>query len=145
MWSRKASPLAASITGSGTGGSIASSSELMAIEEMTWPHPKVRSVPSGDLASTAVARPREWRTLVTGTCMWISEPEATTLSRQTSHIIPGPYFGYWNSSISEVISFWFRFGMRALTMALPSDSSFTRWAAQSAGIELTGTPQTFSV
>ena len=30
-------------------------------------------------------------------------------------------------------------------IALPSESSLTRWAAQSAGIELTGTPHTFSV
>ena len=73
------------------------------------------------------------------------EPWATTLSRQTSHIIPGPYLGYWNSSMSEVMSFWFRFGSSALTMALPSDRSLTRWAAQSAGISLTGTPHTFSV
>ena len=73
------------------------------------------------------------------------EPWATTLSRQTSHIIPGPYFGYWNSSMSEVMSFWFRFGLRALTMALPSDRPLTRCAAQSAGISLTGTPQSFSV
>ncbi len=72
-------------------------------------------------------------------------PAAVTLSRQTSHIIPGPYLGYWNSSINEVIFFWLRLGETALTMAFASDRLFTRWAAQSAGISLTGTPQTFSV
>ncbi len=82
---------------------------------------------------------------VTAVSLSTLEPWATTLSRQTSHIIPGPYLGYWNSSISEVMSFWFRLGMRALKMALPSDSPFTRCAAQSAGISDTGTPHTFSV
>ena len=47
--------------------------------------------------------------------------------------------------MSEVMSFWFRFGSSAFTIALPSDRFLTRWAAQSAGISLTGTPQTFSV
>ena len=59
---------------------------------------------------TAMALPSAWRTLVTAVSMTTLEPCATTLSRQTSHIIPGPYFGYWNSSMSEVMSFWFRFG-----------------------------------
>ena len=42
------------------------------------------------------------------------QPLASTRSRQRSHIIPGPYFGYWNSSISEVMSFWLRFGISAV-------------------------------
>ncbi len=45
----------------------------------------------------------------------------------------------------EVISFWFRLGVSACMMALPRERPFTRWAAQSAGISLTGTPQSFSV
>jgi len=40
----------------------------------------------------------------------ILPPKAATFLAAVSHIIPGPYFGYWNSSISEVISFWFVFG-----------------------------------
>ena len=38
---------------------------------------------------------------------------------QRSHIIPGPNFGYWNSSISEVTSVLPRLGSSALTTALP--------------------------
>jgi hypothetical protein len=67
------------------------------------------------------------------------------LSAAVSHIMPGPYFGYWNSSMREVMSFWFRFGSTALIIALDSDRLFTRCAAQSDGISLTWTPQSFSV
>ena len=73
------------------------------------------------------------------------EPWASTFSRQRSHIIPGPYLGYWNSSMRLVISFWFRLGRSAFITALNSDRFLMRWAAQSAGISLAGTPQTFSV
>ena len=72
-------------------------------------------------------------------------PPFSTSSRQRSHIIPGPYLGYWNSSMRLVISFWFRFGASAFSTALPRSRFFTRWAAQSAGMSLTGTPQTRSV
>ena len=72
-------------------------------------------------------------------------PAACTLSAQTSHIIPGPNFGYWNSSMSVVISVWLRLGRIAFSTALPRSRFLTRWAAQSAGISDTGTPQTFSV
>ena len=75
----------------------------------------------------------------------IFEPCASTLSRQTSHIMPGPNFGYWNSSMSEVMSFWLRLGVSEFTIALPRDRPLTRCAAQSAGIWLTGMPHTFSV
>jgi len=47
--------------------------------------------------------------------------------------------------MSDVMSFWFRFGSTALTMALPSVRPFTRCAAQSAGMSETGTPHSFSV
>ena len=72
-------------------------------------------------------------------------PAASTLSVHTSHIIPGPYFGYWNSSMREVISFWLLFGRIALTAALPSERFLMRWAAQSAGSLSVGMPHTFSV
>ena len=72
-------------------------------------------------------------------------PAARTLSAQTSHIIPGPYLGYWNSSIRVVISVWPRLGSMALSTALRRSRFLTRWAAQSAGMSATGTPHTFSV
>jgi len=81
----------------------------------------------------------------TRVCMRTVQPFASTFSVQRSHIIPGPYFGYWNSSISEVISFWFRLGSRALTTALHRDRFLMRWAAKSAGSLLTGTPHSFSL
>ena len=61
-----------------------------------------------------------------------------TFSAAVSHIIPGPYLGYWNSSMSEVISFWFVFGLSAFMIALNSDMFLMRWAAKSAGSSSTG-------
>ena len=43
-----------------------------------------------------------------GACICTVPPPARTFSVQRSHIIPGPYLGYWNSSMSVVISFWLR-------------------------------------
>ena len=83
------------------------------------------------------------------------EPAASTLSRQTSHIIPGPYLGYWNSSMSEVMSVALPFlrkeshdgseSRMAFTPAFHSDMFLMRWAAQSAWMLLAGTPHTFSL
>ena len=101
--------------------------------------------PPSDSTTTEVALPPEWRIFVMRVSITTFEPWASTLSRQTSHIIPGPYLGYWNSSMSEVISFWFRLGRRALTMALESERFLMRWAAKSAGSLLTGTPHSFSL
>jgi hypothetical protein len=53
--------------------------------------------------------------------------------------------GYWNSSISDVISVWPRLGVSAFQIALPSDRFLMRWAAQSAWISVASTPQSFSV
>ncbi len=72
-------------------------------------------------------------------------PAARTLSAQTSHIMPGPYLGYWNSSMRVVMSVWPLLGKMALSTALLRSRFLTRWAAQSAGISATGTPHTFSV
>ena len=72
-------------------------------------------------------------------------PAACTLSAQISHIIPGPYLGYWNSSMRVVMSVCPRLGRMALTTALRRSRFLTRWAAQSAGMSETGTPHTFSV
>src|SRR5579862_5162696 len=109
---------------------MASISWEMGMDEMTSVHGYSVQVPSASSATTLVARPAAWRTVVTAASMTTFDPPATTLSRHTSHIIPGPYFGYWNSSMSEVMSFWLRLGNRALAIALPSDRLFTRWAAQ---------------
>ena len=83
------------------------------------------------------------------------EPAASTWSRQPSHIIPGPYFGYWNSSISEVMSVALLFLRKdshdgsesriALMPAFQSDRFLMRWAAKSAWIWLAGTPHSFSL
>src|SRR5579862_8406251 len=108
---------------------MASISWEMGMDEMTSVHGYSVQVPSASSATTLVARPAAWRTVVTAAPMTTFDPPATTLSRHTSHIIPGPYLGYWNSSMSEVISFWFRLGVSAFTIALPSESPLTRWAA----------------
>ena len=72
-------------------------------------------------------------------------PPPCTFRVQVSHIIPGPYLGYWNSSIRDVMSFWLRRGRIALMIALSSDRFLMRCAAQSAWISVAGTPHTFSV
>ena len=67
------------------------------------------------------------------------------MSRQRSHIMPGPYFGYWNSSIRLVIcaplSRWpntfTRIGSHRASF---SDMPLMRWAAKSAEIDEAGTP-----
>ena len=50
-------------------------------------------------------------------------PAACTFSAQTSHIMPGPYLGYWNSSMRVVISVWLRFGRMAFITALRRSGS----------------------
>jgi hypothetical protein len=57
---------------------------------------------------------------------------------------PGPYFGYWNSSMSEVMSFWFRFGRRALMMAFQRQV-LDALRGPVGRISSAGMPQTFSV
>ena len=94
---------------------------------------------------TATALPPAWWTAVTGSSMATVVPRASTSSRARSHIIPGPYLGYWNSSMRLVISFWFRLGRTALVIAFISDRFLMRWAAQSAWIDVAGTPHSFSV
>ena len=72
-------------------------------------------------------------------------PAACTFSAHTSHIMPGPYLGYWNSSMRVVMSVWPCLGRMELSTALRRSRFLTRCAAQSAGISDTGTPHTFSV
>ena len=124
---------------------MARSRAVIGIEEITRRQEYSVSLPSADSPTTATATPPAWRILVTLVSMSTLVPAASTRSRQRSHIIPGPNLGYWNSSMSEVISFWFRLGSTALTMALDSDRFLIRWAAQSACSSDAGTPHTFSV
>src|SRR5688572_19192511 len=114
------------------------------IEEMTWVQ-GCSVLPPSDSTTTEVALPPEWRTAAMRVSITTLEPCALTFSAHTSHIIPGPYLGYWNSSMRDVISFWFRFGSSAFITAVNSDRFLIRWAAQSAWISVAGTPHTFSV
>ena len=82
---------------------MACSSCEIGIDEMTWSHGYSVRVPSAASATTATALPSSWRMPTTRVSMTTLQPLASTRSRQRSHIIPGPYFGYWNSSMSEVI------------------------------------------
>jgi hypothetical protein len=102
-------------------------------------------VPSLPSAITAIALPSSCLMPTTRVFMTTLHPSASTRSRQRSHMIPGPNFGYWNSSINDVMSFWFRLGMSALMTALESERFLMRCAAKSAGSLLTGTPQSFSL
>ena len=77
--------------------------------------------------------------------MRTAPPRFATCSVQRSHIIPGPNFGYWNSSIRLVTSLRLRRGSSALSTALDSDRFLIRCAAQSACSWSAGIPQTFSV
>ena len=120
-------------TSAGTGGSMALSSWVNGIEEITLVAGERSWPPASDgHGPTALVdgcdRP--------GSASGPSSPGPRTISVQRSHIIPGPYFGYWNSSMRLVISFWFRLGRRALSTALNSERFLMRWAAQSAWISV---------
>ena len=88
---------------------------------------------------------------VTGVSMMTLVPAASTSSRQRSHIMPGPYFGYWNCSIRLVTCLDLsrrRPAKRARTgshTASHSDMPLMRWAPQSAEISEVGTAHTFSL
>src|SRR5687767_12825295 len=127
------------------GGSMAFSSWEIGIDEMTWSHGNSVRVPSLASAITATALPPSWRMPTTRVFISTVQPLASTFSVHRSHIIPGPYLGYWNSSMREVISFWFRFGVSALITAPVNDRFLIRWAAKSAGSWSTGTPHSFSL
>ena len=119
-------------------------SSRIGIVEMTWLAGSVWLTPSC-MYVTAVARPPSTVMPVSRADISSLPPAACTLSAQTSHIMPGPYLGYWNSSMRVVMSVWLRFGRMALITALRRSRFLIRCAAQSAGMSETGTPQTFSV
>ena len=102
-------PFAASSTRAGGGGSMASTSNGIGIDDTTWEHP-TRAGPSGVEATTSRARPPSWRMLRTSWEKRTSLPWPTTSSWQRSHIMPGPWRGYSNSSMRLVTSVWLRAG-----------------------------------
>jgi hypothetical protein len=114
------------------------------IEEMTWSAGCwVVSAPSStavtDTAPVAVADAgdrglhRPW------------SPGASTSSRQRSHIIPGPYLGYWNSSMRLVMSFWLRLGSSAFPHGVEQRQVLDALGGPVGRISVAGTPHTFSV
>ena len=115
---------------------------MIGIDEITWRAPGSGAVVG---VETATALPPSWWTAVTGCLHHHLGALGLDQLRHRSHIIPGPYLGYWNSSMRLVMSFWFRLGRTALITALTSDRFLMRWAAQSAWISVAGTPHTFSV
>ncbi len=119
------------------------------IEEMTCEAGSlVRSEPSATVTATALSS--STCTATAAVPSRTSPPLSTTRSTQRSHIMPGPYFGYWNSSMRLVTSAVLsrrrpseeRKGSHT---AFHSDIPLIRWAPQSAESSDAGTPQTFSL
>src|SRR2546430_5820874 len=115
------------------------------IDEMTWSAGTVRTPsPSDTVTDTAPASSSRWIPM-TAVFNATVAPSFSAFSVQRSHIMPGPYFGYWNSSIRLVTSVCLRRGDRALRIALDSDRFLIRCAAQSDWIDVAGMPHSFSV
>ena len=119
------------------------------IDEMTCSAGSSRRSPWRSV-TTEVARPSPWWISTTRVSITSSPPSASTRSRQRSHIIPGPYLGYWNSSMRLVS--WLDLLRRPNSLARigshsasTSDMPLMRWAAKSAEIDDAGTPQSFSL
>ena len=123
---------------------------LTGIEEMNWsPESSVR-LPSESSYTTEDTAPSVWRTSTTLASVSTLTPAASQLDSTVSHSWPGPYFGYQNSSISEVstsalerflgLSFW-----KAFLSTPMMDRPLTRWAPQSAEIWEGWRPHSFSV
>ena len=99
-------------------------------------------------ATTAVARPSAWVILVTGASNTTLEPWPSTSVWHRSHIIPGPCFGYWNSSM-RLVTCWPlpRFpanrARNGSHTAVQSVMPLMRWAPHSAEISDGGTAHTF--
>src|SRR4029450_8426584 len=120
------------------------------MDEMTWSAGYSVVTPLAS-ETTATARPPWWRTRVTGASMMTFVPAASTSSRHRSHIIPGPYLGYWNCSIRLVTCLDLSC-RRAAHRAAPGsqtashrDMPLMRWAPHSAEISEVGTAHTFSL
>ena len=100
---------------------------------------------------TATADPSSTCTVRAVVSIRTSPPISTTWSAQCSHIIPGPYFGYSNSSIKLVTCFERSRRFPATDERTGSqtashrDMPLMRWAPQSAESSEAGTPHTFSL
>ena len=88
---------------------------------------------------------------VTAVSMITLVPAACTVSWHRSHIIPGPYLGYWNSSM-RLVTCLDRSRCRPATRerigshtAWNNDMPLMRWAPQSAPISDAGIAHSFSV
>jgi hypothetical protein len=112
--------------------------------ETTW-SAATRRLPAASATVTATARSSVRCTVVAQVLRVTVPPAERTWSAQRSHIMPGPYLGYWNSSIRLVMSLRLRRGISALITALASDRFLIRWAAQSACSSVAGMPQIFSL
>src|SRR3546814_20794635 len=75
------------------------------IDEITWSTGTVLVAPEASVLVTETALPSRWAIEVTFERSTTLEPWASTSSWQRSHIIPGPYLGYWNCSIRLVTCF----------------------------------------
>src|SRR5918994_65222 len=129
---------------------MALSSSENGIDETTWSAGYSVVTPSVS-ATTAVARPPSWRVPGTGGSLITLVPAASTRSRHRSHIIPGPYLGYWNRSMRLVTCLDLsarapaRRARSGSHTALHSDMPLMRCAPQSAEICDGGVAHTFSV
>ncbi len=74
---------------------------MSGIDEITWLQ-AIRSLDPSRATVTATAFPPSTCTRVAVVAIRTSPPRSATCSAHRSHIIPGPYFGYWNSSIRLV-------------------------------------------
>src|SRR5665213_1896116 len=120
------------------------------MDEITWEAGSRVVVPSA-VTLTATARPPSRWTAVALVAIRTSPPWATTFSVQRSHIIPGPNFGYSNSSMRLVTCFDLSRRLPASDDRIGSQTAFhidmplIRCAPPSAEISDAETPQTFSL
>src|SRR3546814_20188324 len=105
--------------------------------------------PEASVLVTETALPSRWAIEVTFERSTTLEPWPSTSSWQRSHIIPGPYLGYWNSSIRLVTCLDLsrrakrpRIGSHT---ASHSDMPLMRWEPQSAALSDGGTPHPFAL
>ncbi len=125
-------------------------SAVKGIDEMTW-DTSTRSSAPPEATVTATAAPSSTCTAVAAVSMRTDAPEASICSVHRSHIIPGPYLGYWNSSIRLVTCldrsrrFPASEERTGSHTAFHSDIPLIRWAPQSADSSEAGTPHTFSL
>ena len=137
--------------GRGPAGRRLRASAVKGIEEITW-EAGSRSLAALRRPMTATARPSSTCT-VSGrrSPCGPRRPVSTTWSAQRSHIIPGPYFGYWNSSIRLVTCLDLSRRRRPTDERIGSHTAFhrdmplMRWAPQSAESSEAETPHTFSL